>query len=175
MTAFLENPIPIIFLGIIVEGMLATIFASTRQSWALWAMVGVLVVVFAGVGLEMLVVTDVERVEATLDGAVEALEANDLNRLLDGYIAPEAIQARGLATAALRRVDVTSAKISNLNIEVNRLTSPPTAQAQFLGSVHYEPHDFERVPYRHYSARLDVRFRLEDDRWIIMAVERREL
>ena len=68
MTTLVENPLPIIFLGIAAEFMLAVAFLNTRQRGFAWAMLSVLIVVLAGVGLELLVVTDVERVEDTLYG-----------------------------------------------------------------------------------------------------------
>jgi hypothetical protein len=169
MSALLESWVPIVCFGILAEAVLATIFVSNRQTWALWAMIGVLAVVFAGVGLELVVVTDVEKIEATLYGAADALEDNDLKRLLDEYISPDAIAARRKVINALGLVEITSAKISNLNVEINRLTSPPTARTEFHGVVHYEPVNPERIPYRHYGPRrLEVPLRLEGNRWVVI-------
>jgi len=171
MTTLLENPMPVIFIGIVAVAMLATILVSTRQAWALWAMIGVLVLVFAGVGLERLVVTDVERVEATLYGAADALEDNDLTRLLEQYVSPDpvdAIDARRQAISAMGLVEITSVKISNLTVRINRLTSPPTAETEFHGAVRYDPKNPERIPYKHYTRRLEVPLRLEGDRWVII-------
>ena len=167
MTTLLENPMPVIFIGIIAEAMLATILVSTRQAWALWAMIGVLVLVFAGVGLERLVVTDVERVETALDGVADALEANDLTRLLEEHVSPDAANTRRRAISAMGQVEITSAKISNLTVTINRLTSRPTARVEFHGAVRYEPRDPERIPYKYYGARFIVELRLEGDRWVI--------
>ena len=167
MTTLVENPMPIIFLGIIAEAVLITMFVSTRQSAFIWAMFGVLVLVFAGVALEILVVTEVERVEATLDGIANALEANDLQGLLDNYVSPSAVRTRTRAITAMPMVEITSAKISSLTITINRLTSPPTAEARFIGTVRYEPRDPERVPYRYYGRKFVVELRLEGDRWLI--------
>ena len=167
MTMFVESWVPIVSLGSIAEAMLATILVSTRQAWALWAMIGVLVLVFAGVGLERLVVTDVERVETALDGVEDALKANDLTRLLEEYVSPDAKKTQRRAINAMGQVEITSAEISNLTVTINRLTSRPTAQAEFLGSVRYEPRDPERIPYKYYSARFSVELRLENDRWVV--------
>ncbi len=166
MTTLVENPMPIIFLGIIAEALLATMFVSTRQGAIIWAMLGVLVLVFAGVALELLVVTEVERVEATLDGVADALEDNDLKRLLEQYISTRAMNTRRRAINAMGMVEITSAKISGLDITINRLTSPPTADARFRGAIHFEPQN-EMVHYRYYAADFDVELRLEGDRWLI--------
>jgi hypothetical protein len=176
MTIFLESPIPVISIGIVAEAVLATILVSTRKGWALWSMLGVLLLVFAGVALEIAVVTDVEKVEATLDGVTDALEANDLDRLLKEYVSPNAVRTRNRATNALRLVEITSAKVSNLSVTINRLTSPPTARAEFLGTVRYEPRDPERIPYKYYGARFIAELRWEGDRWKVTDhVEYREL
>jgi hypothetical protein len=165
MTAFVESPMPVIFLGIVAEAVLATIFASTRQGVILVAMLGVLVLVFAGVGLEWLVVTDREQVEKALYGAADALETNEWPRI-EKYLSQDAVRTRDRAMYNLKLVEITSAKISNLQVEVNRLTSPPTAEARFLGVVHYDSR-VERIPYRYYGARFVVELRLENGRWLI--------
>lgn len=167
MTTFLENPMPVVFIGIVAEAMLATVFMSTRQAWAMWAMLGVLVFVFAGVGLEVLVVTDAERVEGVLDGVADALEDNDLSRILEDYVSPDAVNTRRRAIGAMRLVEITSAKVSNLTIKINRLTRRPTALAEFHGAIRYEPRDPERIPYKYYGARFLVELRLEGGRWLI--------
>ena len=166
MTTLIEDPMPIIFFGIIAEAVLATMLVSTRQGAIIWAMLGVLVLVAAGVALEVLVVTEVERVEATLDGVVDALKDNDLDRLLNDYIAEDAAKTRTRATNALGWVEITSAKISGVDISINRLTSPPTADARFRGAVHYEPQT-EWIHQRYYAADIVAKLRLEGDRWLI--------
>jgi hypothetical protein len=175
MTTLVEDPMPVIFFGIIAEAILGVMLFSTRHGLIVWAMLGVLVLVCAGVALEMLVVTEVERVEATLDGVTRALEANDTTRLLEQYVHASAVNTKRRALTAMQMVEITSAKISGLDITINRLTSPPTADAQFRGVVHFEPQD-EMIHYRYYAANFRVELRLEDDRWLITDhVEHHEL
>ena len=166
MTTLVEDPTWIIVLGIVVEAMLAVLLVNLRQGWIAWVMLGVFVLVLAGVGLEWLIVTDRERVEATLCGAAEAVEANDLDRLLMDYIDPHANLARQLATDALKSLEVTSAKISGLRVKINELTSPPTAEAKFIGSVRFED-PRGRIPYRSRAANCTILLRLENDRWLV--------
>ena len=166
MATLLENPMPIIFLGILAEAVLAILLVSLRQSVFIWAMVGVLVLVIAGVALEIAVVTEVERVEATLDGVTRALEDNDVDRLLREYVAPVAAKTEARARTALSMVEITSAKISGLRIEINRLTSPPTAEARFNGVVRFEPKT-DMIHHRYYARRFTVELRLEGDRSLI--------
>lgn len=175
MTTLLENPMPVIFVGILVEAALATLFVSTRNRSFLLAMAAVLVLVFAGVALELWVVTDVEHVEAALDGTGAALEANDFELLKREYIAENAVATRNRADWAHGLIDITSTKMNNLSIEVNRLTSPPTATAEFRGVFHFEPKT-QFISQRFYTADFVVELRQEGDRWLITDhIEHREI
>jgi hypothetical protein len=166
MTMFLENPMPVIFVGILLEAALATIFVSSRNRSILLAMAAVLVLVFAGVALERWVVTDVERVEAALDGTAAALEANDLNQILTQCVSPRATRTQAHARQALGLVEITSTKMNNLSITINPLTSPPTATAEFRGVFHFEPKT-AYITQRFYTSDFVVELRLESDRWLI--------
>jgi len=165
MATLFESPMPFIFFGIIAEAVLATVFVSTRRGVILLVMLGVLALVFGGVGLEWLVVTDVERVEATLDGAADALVAGDLDEVCS-YIAESAGQTRSRAAWALRAADFTDINIHNLEISINELTSPPTAEARFRVVLHYVPKT-ELIPYRAYPMGLTVELHQVNDRWLV--------
>ena len=165
MSTLVENPLPIIFIGVIVEAILAVILVQTGRAVILVAMGVVLLIVLAGVGLEWLVVTERERVEATLDAAAAAVEANDLNRVLK-HVSASAGKTRRRAAWALDRIEVLDIKLRNLDITVNRLTSPPTAKARFDGTIEFDDRKGQ-FPYRHYHAPFTVELRLENDRWMI--------
>lgn len=166
MSSLVENPTWIIVLGIVIEGLLAIPLVSTRKPAIALAMLGVLLVVLLGVWLEWLIVTEKERVEATLYGAAETVEANDLDRLLNEYIASHAVVTRQYARV-LEEFDVSAAKISQLEIKVNDLTSPPSAEATFVASVHFED-PRGRIPYRQRAARCTVVLWQEGDRWLVV-------
>jgi ketosteroid isomerase-like protein len=165
MTTLLEDPLPIIFFGVIAEAILGAALVSTRRGVLLAAMAGVLVIVLAGLGLERWVVTQRERVETTLDGVVAALESNDVNEVLQ-YVAPDAVYTRGRAYFAMSLIEITDAKIHSLQITINELTSPPTAEASFNGVVYYRDRTGQ-IPYEYYSSPFTVEFRKEGDRWLI--------
>lgn len=166
MTMLLENPIPVIFVGIVVEAVLASVFANTGRKVVLLAMIGVLILVLGGVVLERVVVTEKEVVEATMDGVVAALEDNDLDRLLNEYVSPLAAHTRLRAETALDIVEVTQAKIRNLEVTINRLTSPPTAEARFDGIVYFRGRQPGIHPDR-YAAKFVAELRWEGGRWMI--------
>jgi len=165
MAIFVESPWPWLLIGIGVETALAIALLRTQRGAVLWAMLAVGVLVAAGLLVERLVVTDREAVENTLDAAVAAVEQNDVSRLL-GYISPSADGTRRMAQAVLDRVEVRSAWVRGLEIKVNRLTSPWTAQVSFLAIGNGRDRKSE-FPYETFSRRVVVKFRREDGRWLL--------
>ncbi len=166
MTILVESPWPWILVGIVVEAILAVTLVTYRRAVLLWGMVGVLAFTIAGVVVERLVVTERERAEAAMDGIVACLNANDLDRLLRDYIAPDAHGTRGRAAWAMNRVEIHRANYHNLRVTINRLTSPITADAEFDGVVDYRDRLGE-FPYGHYAARFVVELELRDNRWLV--------
>lgn len=166
MTLLLENPLPIVFVGIALEAVLGVVFVNTRRGLVVLAMIGVLLLVLGGVALEWAIVTPKEEVEATLDGVADTLEANDLSRLLSDYIHPDAGVTRSRAAFALGLVEVSRAKMNSLEVTVNKLTSPPSAEARFRGVVYFRS-KVEQIPYDYYTAEFTVELRQQGDRWLI--------
>jgi hypothetical protein len=166
MVIFLESPWPILFIGIAVEAVLAIVLLRTGRVTALWGMIGVAAFVLLGLLVEWLVVTDHEAVQHTLDAAVAAVEANDIERLLS-CIAPSAQQARKEARWVLDRVEVKMARINDLEIKINHLTSPPTATAKFqaIGTGRDRKGEF---PYQTFAQKVTVELRQEKDaHWLV--------
>ena len=162
---FLESPWPVLFIGITVEAVLAVMLLRTGRGYLLWAMIGVAALVVVGLLVERLVVTEREAVEQTLYAAVAAAEANDLNRLLD-CISPMAEQTRADARWMLGRVEVNSAYVRNLQIMINHLTNPPTAQARFQ-AIGQGRDRLAQFPYGSYSRAVTVHLHLEGNRWLV--------
>lgn len=165
MSFLVESPLPIIFFGVIVEAVLATIFVSTQKAGVLVGMLGVVVLVLAMVGLEWLVVTQGEEVEATIDQIAKAMKADDWKKV-DTYLAPDADQTRAQARFAKRHIRVTDTKVRHLEVQINEHTSPPTAMATFDGVIYYEGKDHFTAP-GWYPARFEVEFRKAGDRWLV--------
>lgn len=159
----------LIGLGIVVVAILAVVLFRTGRGAVMFAMVGVLALVLGGVVVERAVVTEREEVEHTLDSLTSALLSNDLPAVLD-HLAPEASYARDMANTHLPQVEISEARVRDLDITVNRLTSPPTAEANFRGIMSIK--DLRgQFPYEHYLQRFTVRFRREGDRWLLVDYE----
>jgi hypothetical protein len=165
MTTLLEDPLPIVLIGILLEAMLSIAWVNTRRRGLLVAMLAVLLLVAGGVGVEWWVVTDAERIEDALIGAAQALEADDL-AAFDQYLAGSATRTRSRAAYALGLVEIDRFRITHLDIALNRLTSPPTAQARFFGAVHYRGRA-EAISYGIYRAEFTVTLQLDNGRWLI--------
>ncbi len=171
MNTLLENPVPILLVGVLVEAVLGVILWCTGRGAVFLAMIGVLLVVLAGVGLEWLIVTDRERIETALAGAAAALEGNptgdDRAGMLDEYIAESARETRELVVWALNRVEFTEVRITNLEISVDRRTSPPTAKVELNGYTAFKDRKGE-FPYERRLVELTMTLhRAERKRWLI--------
>ena len=84
MTWVTEEPLPILFVGVLIEGFLLIALLQTAQRALLYLMI-VTGILFGGLLLvEFVVVTDAEEVEMTLDTMAADLERDDLPVASDG-------------------------------------------------------------------------------------------
>lgn len=173
MSWLFEDVTWLIGVGIVVEALLAVVLFRTGRGVVMLAMAAVLAVVLAGVVIERLVVTEREEVVDTLDALAAALVAGDLQAVLS-HLAPEASFARDQAQTHLPQVKINEARMRNIEVMINRLTSPPTAEAQFRGILNIK--DLRgQFPYEHYIQQFTVRFRREGDRWLLVDYEAQSL
>jgi hypothetical protein len=166
MTYYLvEDPTMFIFLGILIEAVLGIALFRTGRGFLIWIMLGVLVVCLTGIIGQRFIITERKRVVQTLDGIVVALEANDVEKTLT-YLEPEAAHSRERARWALGRVEVQSASYRKLDVQINMLTSPPTAKVQFFGLINYRDRRGE-IPYNNYASNFTINLRKHGDRWLV--------
>jgi hypothetical protein len=162
---FLESFWPVLLIGIAVEAVLMVALLRTGRGNLLWAMIGVALFTIAGVVVERLVVTQREAVENTLDAAVDAVLASDLNRLLD-CVSPTAKKTRDDARQVFGRVEVGSTYIHSMEIKIDDRTSPYTAKARFqvIGQARDRKGE---IPYEGFNRAVTVELRLEGNRWLV--------
>jgi hypothetical protein len=165
MAIFVESPWPILFIGIAVEAVLGMTLLQTGRGKYLNAMIGVAAAVVVGLVVERFVVTDREAVRNTLDAAVVAVRKGDLHGLLE-CIAPSAQGPRKMSRHVLDRYEVEEGKISDLEIAINRQTSPPTATATFLAVGRGKDRAGE-FPYQGFVQQVTVELQLQDGRWLV--------
>lgn len=183
MDALLGSPIPILLAGLIVGSGLTVVYLNTRQRGLLIAMGVVLIVVVAGIILERSVKTDREKIAETLDQLASALEADGLEEnsfenvfeAVDGMISRLAVETRKNARTNLKRAKITRVTYSNLRVEVNKHSRPPSATVRFDANVSGEgrPPYNEFVTYRTYPLEFvfkmvyDKDDRYDEPRWLI--------
>jgi hypothetical protein len=165
MYYLVEDPTMFIFLGIVIEAVLGIVLFRTGRGFLVWIMLGVLVLCLTGIIGQRFIITERKRVVQTLDGIVAALEANDVNRVLS-YLEPEATHSRQRAQWALGRIEVQNTSYRRLDVTINNLTSPPTAQATFFGLINYRDRRGE-FPYNNYASNFTLNLRKHGDRWLV--------
>jgi hypothetical protein len=173
MNWLFEDPTLIIVAGILIEAMLAGILVKSGRLFMLLPMAGVLALVLLGMFVEAMVVTDSEQVDVTLGQISQALESNDVKRLL-AFIDPAAKRSRTDATQGLSLVRVEKAQVSSAKITVQSTAKPPTAQADVIGKFTIKGRR-EALPRENFPLRFVVQFRKTGDQWLVTDYEQKDL
>ena len=174
MTWLFESPWPFLLTGLVIEAILIVALVRTSRGAIGWAIAGVGLLTVGLVVLERFIVTDDELIRETLHGAAAAVSANDLNGVL-AYISPEAVELRNRANETFRRTKFHDAKIGNdLTITTNYQGAAPSALATFTGRFRAE---LPREPIGHdlFVFRFSAGLVKQGDKWLVFAVERRDL
>lgn len=159
----------LVIIGLLELALAAALYQSGRGP-ILWAMGGLLLLAGAAFLIERVVVTERERVESALFGAVAAVENNDLDAVL-GYIGSQALEVRTMAQSRMKLVEIEEAKITDRpKIIINELTSPPTATASFTGRIRGQLKMGTQYGDT-FIARFDVTLREYEGEWKIVSVE----
>jgi uncharacterized membrane protein YeaQ/YmgE (transglycosylase-associated protein family) len=166
MEIFLDSPWPWITVGILLEGALALALFVTRRGVLLYAMIGVLLAVAAGVLFERLVITERKRVMMTIDEGVEGLKSNS-EAGMDAVVSPTAQETRRQIQEGLRLVRVTDVSLHNIEIEINDRTSPPTAKVRFDAVIYFQGRSPTLGPDR-WAGRILLHLQRSPDRWLIL-------
>lgn len=174
MTWFTEDCTPLLVAAGLGEALLAV--ALYRTGRVLLALPMVVVALLAG-GLwfvEQSILTEREQVEATLFGVEAAIRENDVPGVLQ-YIDPQATVMQAAAEQALGLAEVLSCKITDVQVHVNHLTSPPTARAEIIGTFSVKLRRGEAVPYEHVVRRFAIDLQKSGDQWLMQGYEALQL
>ena len=166
----LENPIPILFLGVLTAAILVAALYMTGRLVFVFALFGSIIVFGVLLMTEQLVVTDVEAVEATLDEIADVVSTNDLDAVLR-HISPTATKLRTAAQNRLSQVVLSNADIiGRIDVTVDVNQPRRTAVAQFTGRVVWSDKQglIQEMTYIRFFV---VRFRKEDDHWLVTEFE----
>jgi hypothetical protein len=165
MTTLLEDPTPILVVGILVIAGLGIALLRTGRGLLMILMLGVAILTGIGLLVERVVVTDREEVESVIDAAAASVRANDMAGVL-AEIDPSASEARRLVQWAFKEATFEDAKVTHLDIRVIRTTSPPMAKAVLKGYVRCR---VKRLEYPYEVVPIDgtLEFRLQNGRWML--------
>ncbi len=187
MDSLYESPIPVLLVGLVVGSSLGVLYLNSRHRGLLIGMGVVLTLVVAGIVLERSVKTDREQIAETLDQLTSALQADGLeentaNEVIEAVLrvvtnaeSVSAERTRGLVSTNLSLVKITRATYSNLRVEVNKLSLPPSAKVRFNAKISGEGRGLlsqvvQRYPY---PLEFDIKMVYEEDdrydgpRWLI--------
>jgi hypothetical protein len=165
MSVFIESPWPILFFGITIEAVLGFLLFQTGRGKLLWAMLAVAAVMGAGLTVEHFVITDRKAINKTLDAAIAAVCANDLNALRRCTSAA-ALKKPYDAAWILSIAKIESVSLSGLEITVQSKNTPPTALATFNAIAKLDDKSGQLL-YHAAGAQVAVKFRKEREQWLI--------
>jgi len=168
MTTLLEDPVPAIVCGSLVEIVLLVVLWRTGRGVLLAWMAGVAMVVGALVLLERLVVTDREQIQIAVESARAGLEANDSEAVLV-YIAPDAQQVRRLVETAVRHYTFSEVRIFDMQITFGPDSPPDTAEVHISGLVALTDRS-GKVPAGQFGVTATVALERIDGRWLVTKV-----
>ncbi|MDO4576472.1 MAG: hypothetical protein Q4D98_14800 [Planctomycetia bacterium] len=172
MESLLENPFPMLIVGILAWGFLIAAYVITPHRGWLWGMVPVVLVPGLFFLYDAMVVTPREEITAVVDEGIAALEANDADRIMKILKPTLAHRTRARVEWAFANFTITRAKANDLQISVNELTVPPTATAEFFGTVRFNDKG-KLVGMDRYACKMVVYFEKREGKWLIVNHEER--
>jgi hypothetical protein len=131
---FFERPLALLFCGLGLEVALGVAIWLTGRAGLLRAMLGVFLLTLLAIGVERLVVTDREQIDAQLHHSVQAVLAHDVQGVL-AIIDPSAAELRRTVTQMLARGHVEELKITHREVTVHSGASPRTATVHLIARI----------------------------------------
>lgn len=162
-----EHPLMIGLGGAAATGLAIFLWVQTGRKEGLIAGLVCLILTVGLVLISWNVVTDRERITLLLDEVAAALQINDHEKVFS-YIHPNAVEGVQRARGELPRYLFTEARVTRVReINVNRQTTPPTANAEFMVVVNVGFQGMQQKLPR----LVRVYFMLRDERWMVRDYE----
>ena len=168
MAIFVESIWIWVILAVVVFVLGYSMFINDKKNRTLLLTVlASALVLCGGLALERYIETDKEAIRRTMKEISTAIKADDI-ALTKTYTAPDANQLRDLATVGMNQAKLTTVHFSNIDIKVNDMTVPMTAELNFTTafrgrlkgqSMFGEGEFYNRYPFT-------VIFEKHDDRWL---------
>ena len=161
-----EDPTAVLVAGGFIEAALAIALFTTGRGVIVIAMAATAILVVAGVLVEKLVVTEVERVQAMFDEISAAGEANDVEKVVSfvDRTKPTGQALEAWMRTGMSQVTIDSVSLYGLKIDVEHGAQPLWARARFR--LHVTGRDnLQQIPYTNYSAIFEVWLEKHGDSW----------
>jgi hypothetical protein len=165
MTLLLEHPTPIIVAGSLAALVALMAFVSRRSGGALAALAVIAAITVALVIVERVVVTPREEVENAVASLLDAVEANDVDRVI-AAIDPTAANVQADAKALMPQIKVEVANADDLDILVEPGANPPRARAAFQAYLR-GTHVRSGAPVAYINQRVELTWIKRGDRWAL--------
>jgi len=124
---FFESPLTIVALGVAIIFAIGAAWTATGRQELLYALAAAIMLLFAGLITERLVVTDREQIRATLQEIARDVKNNDHRRIL-GHIHSSATAIKQKAQAEMPKYKFTDFRITKIHsIDVDRSAAPLSA------------------------------------------------
>jgi hypothetical protein len=170
MSWVLEEPIPIIFVGLVTVAILFGGLVQTGKKPILYLMLAAVVFFATLLVVEQLVVTTREQVENTVYAIARDAETNDAITVVR-HVSSANKSLRGTVRSHMNLVVIEQVKVKgDLTVELHPGQDPPTATAKFHAVVIGSDHSGQ-VRHQRFPRVFVVEFVYEDDAWRVYDYE----
>ena len=166
MELLYESFVPTLIVGSVLLLFLIAFWVISRQSWALYASIVPILIIVGGIVLDEMVETNRESVWKTISAVQDALEAEDVEEV-EKYLTSDAKSTFNRVKWAFNNYDIRRVSVSDMKMEFNDFTSPPTATISFFGVVKYKAKNAADDFGDTYFAKFTVELEKDDDTWLI--------
>lgn len=163
MTTLTENPLSILAVGAILATVCGMIFLSRRNLPSLVAFGAVVLFTSLFLVTEQLIVTPREQVEASIDEILDAIQTNEVSKVL-ALVDPAASQMRARVETLMPKVKVEDTGATAVEIECEG-RNPTEATSRFKGRL-LGVHSGSGMAVR-YLDEVELNWTRNDGRWLL--------
>ena len=169
MTYFTESYVPGILIAVFVGLMFFAAYVNCRKVQVLGAgILSVIVIAILAVSIEKFIETEREQVKELVYEVADTCEENNPQLVIDRFVDPDALTTKMLVEMKMGMFHVDSIRVKNIQVQINDLTSPPTAQIHATAIVTGQGKGSaaSMIPKRSYPVEFEVEVHKIGDRWL---------
>jgi hypothetical protein len=170
MTWLYEDPWTVLMVCVLIGVGVEIVCGQIGQHAMFLGLLGMLVFTGSLLAVEHFVVTDREMVENAVHGAAASMASGDYAQVQQ-FLVDHPTTVHSQAEGWLSRYRVRRVKCTDLKIEINRLTVPPTAHVELWAHAELEPGASFGGMTGPFHPRVTLDLEWEDDRWKISGAD----